>query len=51
MMKQRIRHDLQQQQHENQHPNNILNNDQRSQVLNYQLVNLTQANKNLSISI
>ena len=48
---QRIRHDLQQQQHENQHPNNILNGDQPSQVLNYQLVKLTQTNKNLSIGI
>ena len=37
MKKQRIRHDLQQQQHENQQPNNILNGDQPSQVLNYQL--------------
>ena len=27
-MKQRSRHDLQQQQHENQHPNNLLNGDQ-----------------------
>ena len=51
MMKQRIRHDLQQQQHENQHPNSILNGDQLSQVLNYQLVKLTQTNKNLSIGI
>ena len=46
-MKQGIRHDLQQQQHENQHPNNIFNGDQPSQVLNYQLVNLIQINKNL----
>ena len=33
----------------NRHPNNILNGDQPSQVLNYQLVKLTQTNKNLSI--
>ena len=51
MIKQRIRHDLQQEQHENQHPNNILNGYQPSQVLNYQLAELTQINKNLSIGI
>ena len=38
-------------QHENQYPNNILNGNQLSQVLNYQLVKLTQTNKNLSIGI
>ena len=51
MMKQRTRHDPQQEQHENQHPNNILNGDQLSQVLNYQLAELIQTNKNLSIGI
>ena len=44
MMKQRIRHDPQQEQHENQHPNNILSGDQPLQVLNYQLAKLTQTN-------
>ena len=50
-MKQRFRDDPQQQQHENQHPNNILSGDQPLQVLNYQLVELTQIKKNLLISI
>ena len=49
--KQRIRHDLQQQEHENQYPNNISNGNQPSQVLNYQLVELIQTNYNLSIGI
>ena len=44
MMKQRIRHDPQQEQYENQHPNNTLNGDQESQVLNYQLAELIQIN-------
>ena len=39
MMKQRIRHDPQQEQHKNQQPNKILNGDQPLQVLNYQLEN------------
>ena len=50
-MKQRLRDDLQQQEHENQQPNNILNGDQPLQVLNYQLVELIQTNKDLSIGI
>ena len=50
-MKQRIRHDPQQEQHENHHPNNILSGDQLLQVLNYQLEELKQTNKNLSIGI
>ena len=50
-MKQRIRHDPQQEQHENQQPNNILSGDQTLQVLNYQLAKLTQTNYNLSIGI
>ena len=51
MMKQRIRHDLKQKQHENHHLNNILSGDQPLQVLNYQLEKLKQTNKNLSIGI
>ena len=43
-MKQRLRHVPQQQQHENQHLNNILSGDQPLQVLNYQLVKLKQTN-------
>ena len=43
-MKQGIRYEPQQEQHENQHPNNILNGDQPSQVLNYQLAELIQTN-------
>ena len=50
-MKQRIRHDPQREQHENQRPNNILSGDQPPQVLNYQLDELKQTNKNLSIGI
>ena len=50
-MKQRIRQDPQQQQHENHYPNNILSGDQPLQVLNYQLVEWKQINKNLSIGI
>ena len=50
-MKQRLKHDPQQQQHENHHPNNILSSDQPLQVLNYQLEELKQTNKNLSIGI
>ena len=44
MMKQRLRDDFQQQQHENHHSNNILSGDQPLQVLNYQLVKLIQTN-------
>ena len=44
MMKQRFRHDPQQQQHENEHSNNILSGDQPLQVLNYQLEELKQIN-------
>ena len=43
-MKQELRHVPQQQQHENQHPNNILSGDQPLQVLNYQLEELKQTN-------
>ena len=43
-IKQRIRHDSQQEQHENKQPKNILNGDQPLQVLNYQLEKLTQTN-------
>ena len=50
-MKQRIRHDPLQEQHENHHPNNISSGDQPLQVLNYQLEELKQTNKNLSIGI
>ena len=39
-MKQRLRHILQLQQHENQQPNNILSGDQPLQMLNCQLVKL-----------
>ena len=41
-MKLRLRYVLQMQQHENQHPNNILSGDHPLQVLNYQLVKLKQ---------
>ena len=51
MMKQRIRHDCQQEQHENHHPNNIFSGDQPLQVLNYQLEELKQIYKNLLIGI
>ena len=50
-MKQRLKYDSQQQQHENHHPNNILSGDQPLQMLNYQLEELKQTNKNLSIGI
>ena len=50
-MKQRIRHDPQQEQHENYYPKNILSGDQPLQMLNYQLEELKQTNKNLSIGI
>ena len=43
-MKQRLKYDPQQQQHENQHPNNILSGNQPLQVLNYQLEELKQTN-------
>ena len=49
-MKQRIRHDPQQEQHENHHPNNILSGDQLLQVLNYQLEELKQTNKQESLN-
>ena len=51
MIKQRIRNDPQQKQYENHHPSNILSGDQPLQVLNYQLEELKQTNKNLSIGI
>ena len=43
-MKKSLKHDPQQQQHKNQHPNNILSGDQPLQVLNYQLEELKQTN-------
>ena len=43
-MKQEPKHDPQQQQHENQHPKNILSGDHPLQVLNYQLEELKQTN-------
>ena len=43
-MKQEPRYDLQQQQYENKHPNNILSGDQPLYVLNYQLEELKQTN-------
>ena len=43
-MKKEPGHDPQQQQHENQHPNNILSGDQPLQVLSNQLEELKQTN-------
>ena len=44
MMKQKLRYVPQQQQHENEHSNNILSGNQPLQVLNYPLEELKQTN-------
>ena len=48
-MKQRLKHNPHQQQHENYHPNNILSGDQPLQVLNYQLERV-ETNKLVSLN-
>ena len=50
-MKQELRYVSQQQQHEEQHLNNISCGNQPLQVLNYQLKELKQTNRNLSTGI